>query len=69
MSKLGAGGRASAMGIEIAVAVIGCLLAGWWADGKLGTAPWLTLLGIFLGTVVAGRVVWRAAKEAAAEDE
>jgi F0F1-type ATP synthase assembly protein I len=56
------------MGIEIAVAVVGCLLAGWWADGKLGTSPYLTLVGVVLGTAVAGRTVWRAAKQAAEED-
>ena len=22
---------------------------GWWLDGKLGTAPWLMLVGIALG--------------------
>lgn len=22
---------------------------GWWLDGKLGTGPWLLLVGIFLG--------------------
>ena len=24
---------------------------GWWLDGKLGTAPWLMLVGIALGAV------------------
>jgi F0F1-type ATP synthase assembly protein I len=22
---------------------------GWWLDAKLGTSPWLLLVGIFLG--------------------
>jgi len=25
---------------------------GYWADGKLGTRPWLTLTGTLLGLVV-----------------
>ena len=25
---------------------------GYWADGKLGTKPWLTLIGTILGIVV-----------------
>jgi F0F1-type ATP synthase assembly protein I len=55
--------RAGTVGIEIGVAVIVCLLVGSWADGKLGTTPWLTLLGIVLGTVVGLKAVLRAAKE------
>lgn len=57
------------VGIELAVAVIGCLLAGWWADGKLGTTPWLSLAGLILGSVVGFRSIWRAAQMAAREDE
>jgi F0F1-type ATP synthase assembly protein I len=26
-------------------------LAGHWADGRLGTTPWLTLAGIVLGLI------------------
>lgn len=55
--------RAGTIGIEIGVAVVVCMLAGSWADGKLGTSPWLTLLGVVLGTVVGLKAVLRAAKE------
>ncbi len=55
-------GRASAIGIELAVSIIGCLVAGWWADGKLGTSPWLTLLGLFLGTFAGGMSLYKMAK-------
>lgn len=68
MTPLGNGGRASAVGIELAVAVIGCLLAGWWLDEQLDTSPYLALAGIILGSVVGFRSVWRAAKEAAEEE-
>jgi F0F1-type ATP synthase assembly protein I len=31
-------------------AVIGVFAwAGWWLDGKLGSAPWLLIVGVFLG--------------------
>jgi F0F1-type ATP synthase assembly protein I len=60
-------GRASAVGIELAVAVIGCLLLGTWLDDKLGTAPWMAVAGIVLGSVVGLRAVIRAAGPA--EDE
>ena len=26
-----------------------CLFGGWWLDGVLGTTPWLTVAGAFLG--------------------
>ncbi|MEM1024921.1 MAG: AtpZ/AtpI family protein [Myxococcota bacterium] len=60
--------RFSALGIELAAAVIGCLLAGAWADRHFGTDPWLTLLGIFLGSGLGLRSVLVAAKEAGRED-
>lgn len=46
----------------MAVAVIGCLLLGHWADGKLGTDPWLALLGIILGSIAGFRSLLRAAR-------
>ncbi len=68
MAGLGSGGRASALGIEIGVAIVGGLVAGYWADGRFGTSPWLTLAGFGFGTLVAGRCIWRAAVEASKED-
>lgn len=44
------------------MAVIGCLLLGHWADGKLGTDPWLALLGIILGSIAGFRSLLRAAR-------
>ncbi|MCK6544398.1 AtpZ/AtpI family protein [Myxococcota bacterium] len=55
-------GRVSAIGMEFAGAVIGCLLAGWWLDGKLGTGPWLAAVGIILGSAVGFKAVYRTAK-------
>lgn len=41
--------RYAGLGIQFAgtILVLGAL--GYWADRKLGSAPWLMILGIFLG--------------------
>lgn len=44
---------AGAVGIELVVATTIGFLGGHWLDGKLGTDPWLGLLGLLLG-VAAG---------------
>lgn len=68
---LGSMGRASSAGIELAVAVVAFLLLGWWLDGKLGTSPWLTLVGLVFGSGVGFRSLWKASQEALqrADDE
>jgi F0F1-type ATP synthase assembly protein I len=62
-------GRASAVGIELAVAVIGCLLLGAWADRRFGTDPWLALAGLLVGSLAGFRSLWRAAQASAADDD
>jgi F0F1-type ATP synthase assembly protein I len=37
------------------VAILGGLYLGQWADRKLGTAPWLLIIGVFVG---AGASFW-----------
>jgi ATP synthase protein I len=37
------------MGVQFVVAILLCLFAGKWLDARLGTAPWLLILGVFLG--------------------
>ncbi len=36
-------------GIQLAVSVVAGLMLGNYADGKLGTAPWLLIVGLALG--------------------
>lgn len=50
-------------------------LGGWWLDGRLGTRPWLALLGFAFGVAAALRNLVRSVREleeseaaAAAED-
>ena len=45
----------SAIGIQFAVSIIVGALAGWWLDGRLGTEPWLMILGVVLGSAAAYR--------------
>ncbi len=61
-------GRASSAGIELALAVVVCLLIGRWLDGKLATDPWFTLGGVVLGSFIGFRSLWQVA-QAAARDE
>lgn len=39
-----------AIGFQLAATVVGGLLLGHWADGKWGTTPWLTLIGLVAGS-------------------
>ncbi|MBI5630505.1 MAG: AtpZ/AtpI family protein [Elusimicrobia bacterium] len=39
-------------GTQLVTSVLLGFLAGQWLDGKLGTGPWLMLLGAFLGISV-----------------
>lgn len=36
-------------GVQFVVAILLFLYIGKWADSKLGTAPWLLMLGVFVG--------------------
>ena len=53
-------GRLAGLGVQFAVTVVLCTAAGWWADGELGTAPWLLLAGALIGAVAAFWQVCRA---------
>ena len=37
------------MGVQFLVAILLCLFAGQWLDARLGTAPLLMVLGVFVG--------------------
>ena len=38
-------------GMELAGVVVAFTLGGWWLDKKLGTGPWLMLVGAFVSIV------------------
>lgn len=41
--------RVGAVGTEMAVAVLIGYFGGHWMDGRLGTSPWLSYVGLVLG--------------------
>jgi ATP synthase protein I len=54
----------SSVGIELALAVLIGLFAGMFADKKLGTGPWLMLVGLLLGLVAGARAIMRVVRQA-----
>ena len=42
-------GRYTGFGLTWALSVLLFLWIGYWLDGRLGTLPWLTIAGAFLG--------------------
>lgn len=42
-------GEYAGLGIQFAASIVVFLYVGQWLDRKLGTAPWLLLVGVFLG--------------------
>jgi ATP synthase protein I len=65
--------RYSSVGLELAGAIGGFALVGYWIDGRYGTSPWGILGGVVLG--MAGglynlvRESLDAVREARADDE
>lgn len=51
------------LGIEIMISMVFFVLLGHYADGWLGTAPWLLIVGAFLGLVATGVTLWRTVKD------
>ncbi|HEX2201840.1 MAG TPA: AtpZ/AtpI family protein [Longimicrobium sp.] len=37
------------VGLQFAGSILLFLFVGMWLDGKLGTAPWLLIVGVFVG--------------------
>lgn len=62
-------GRQGTVGLELVLSVLVGLLAGRWLDGKFGTGPWLTVIGVAYGVAAAGRALYRAARQATREAE
>ncbi len=40
-----------AIGFQLAAMVVGGLLVGHWLDQKWGSSPWLTLVGLLVGSI------------------
>lgn len=62
-------GRASALGWELAILYTFFMGGGFYLDRRLGTAPWLLIAGVVLGSVAAIRSLVRATKLLEDEEE
>lgn len=49
-------------GVTIAVPVIIFVLIGQYLDGKYGTNPWLTVLGIIVAALITAKIIYKKAK-------
>ena len=47
------------LGFTIACPMVAFIGGGAWADGQLGTKPWLLFLGIFLGVAAAAGALYK----------
>lgn len=54
----------ASVGIELSVSTIVGMLGGRWLDDKLGSAPWLMLLGLVFGVAAGMRSLIRTARKA-----
>jgi ATP synthase protein I len=59
----------ASVGIELSVSTIVGMLGGRWLDDKLGSAPWLMLLGLVLGVSAGMRSLIRTARKANREGQ
>ena len=47
------------MGVQFLVAILLCLFAGRWLDARLGTSPWLMIVGVLVGAGVSTVAMYR----------
>lgn len=62
-------GRFTGFGLTWALAVLMFLWLGYWLDGRLGTLPWFTILGAFVGAAGGFVSLYRGIIAAAEGDE
>ena len=62
--QLSAALRLASVGIELAISTVIGLLGGRWLDGKLGTDPYLMIVGLLLGITAGFRSLILAARKA-----
>jgi len=62
-------GSFGTLGLEIVLCIALGFFGGRWLDGKLGTDPYLSVVGFFFGLAAAVQSIMRATKEMQAEAE
>ena len=51
------------LGIEIMLSMVFFVFLGYFADGWLGTTPWLLIVGAVLGMVATGVTLWKTVQD------
>ena len=59
----------AAVGLQFAVSILVFVFVGQWLDRKLGTAPWLLMLGVFLGAGASFYSMYRKLMAAQARED
>jgi ATP synthase protein I len=62
-------GEFAGLGLQFAASIIVFLYAGQWLDRKLGTAPWLLMIGVFVGAGASFYSMYRKLMAAQAREE
>lgn len=58
-----AGGSYGTIGLELVLCIMVGLFGGRWLDGKLGTEPWLGVVGFCFGLAAGAKAIHRGWKE------
>ena len=66
-TSLKATGSYATVGMDIVLSIVVGFIVGAWLDDKLGTDPYLTLIGLGFGLAAAVRFVYRATRRAKQE--
>jgi ATP synthase protein I len=56
-------GSWSTLGLEIVLSILLAFFGGRWLDGRLGTEPWLSVIGFFFGCAAAVKAILRTLAE------
>jgi F0F1-type ATP synthase assembly protein I len=56
-------------GLQFAISILAFLYAGQWLDRRLGTAPWLLIIGLFAGAGLSFYSMYRKLMAAQARED
>jgi ATP synthase protein I len=63
------GGDLAGAGIQFALAIIVFLFVGQWLDRRLGTTPWMLIIGVAVGASAGFYALYRKLMAAQAREE
>lgn len=62
-------GEFAGLGLQFVIALLAFLYAGQWLDRRIGTTPWLSIIGMFLGAGLAFYSMYRKLMAAQARED